>query len=72
MARKTNYAFDRNNRARAKAAKREAKRQAKLSARAEKRGGADFRQPNDDISEQVESPERGAENLDDDDATPTD
>lgn len=39
MARKTNYAFDRNNRAKAKAAKREAKRQAKLAAKAEKSGG---------------------------------
>ena len=40
MARKTNYAFDRNNRAKAKAAKREAKRQAKLAATAEKAGMA--------------------------------
>ena len=40
MARKTNYAFDRNNRAKAKAAKREAKRQAKLAAKVEKTGGA--------------------------------
>jgi hypothetical protein len=38
MARKTNYAFERNNRAKAKAAKREAKRQAKLAAKAEKTG----------------------------------
>ncbi len=38
MARKTNYAFDRNNRAKAKAAKREAKRQAKLAAKGEKMG----------------------------------
>lgn len=30
MARKPNYSFERNNRAKAKAAKREAKRQAKL------------------------------------------
>ena len=71
MARKTNYAFDRENRAKAKAAKREAKRQAKLSARAEKRGGAEFQQLNDDISEQVESPDSGEEFLDDD-ATRTD
>ena len=33
MARKPNYAFERNNRAKAKAAKREAKRQAKLAAK---------------------------------------
>ena len=38
MARKTNYAFDRNNRAKAKAAKREAKRQAKLAAKEQKMG----------------------------------
>lgn len=36
MARKPNYALNRNNRAKAKAAKREAKRQAKLAARAGK------------------------------------
>jgi len=35
MARKPNYAFERNARAKAKAAKREAKRQAKLAAKAE-------------------------------------
>lgn len=34
MARKPNYAFERNARAKAKAAKREAKRQAKLAAKA--------------------------------------
>lgn len=33
MARKPNYALERNNRAKAKAAKREAKRQAKLAGR---------------------------------------
>ena len=33
MARKPNYAFERNNRAKAKAAKREAKRRAKLDAK---------------------------------------
>lgn len=36
MARKTNYAFERNSRAKAKAEKREAKRLAKLAAKAEK------------------------------------
>ena len=35
MARKPNYAFERNNRAKVKAAKREAKRQAKLAARSQ-------------------------------------
>ncbi len=36
MARKSNYSFEKNSRAKAKAAKREAKRQAKLAAKAEK------------------------------------
>lgn len=36
MARKTNYAFERNARAQAKAAKRQAKREAKAVAKAEK------------------------------------
>jgi hypothetical protein len=35
MARKPNYAFERNTRAKAKAEKREAKRQAKLAAKTE-------------------------------------
>ncbi len=35
MARRTNYAFERKQRAQAKTAKREAKRQAKLAARAD-------------------------------------
>ena len=35
MARKPNYAFERNNRAKAKAEKKEAKRQAKLAAKLE-------------------------------------
>lgn len=34
MARKPNYSFERNQRAKAKAAKREAKRQAKLASKA--------------------------------------
>ena len=38
MARKPNYAFERNARAKAKAAKREAKRQAKQVAKAKKAG----------------------------------
>lgn len=36
MARKPNYSFERNQRAKAKAAKREAKRQAKLASREKK------------------------------------
>ena len=39
MARKPNYAFEKNARAKAKAAKREAKRQAKLAAKAEQQSG---------------------------------
>lgn len=59
MARKTNYAFDRNSRAKAKAAKREAKRQAKLAAKAEKAGGASSEQVADDSSAQTEVAEDG-------------
>ncbi len=40
MARKPNYSFERNKRAKAKAAKREAKRAAKLAAKAQKAGTA--------------------------------
>ncbi len=42
MARKTNYAFERNNRAKLKADKREAKRQAKLAKKAEEAGADEF------------------------------
>ncbi len=35
MARKTNYTFKKNSRAKAKAAKREAKRQAKIASKTE-------------------------------------
>jgi hypothetical protein len=40
MARKPNYAFERNARAAAKAQKRDAKRQAKQAAKAKTRGDA--------------------------------
>ena len=50
MARKTNYAFDRNNRAKAKAAKREAKRQAKLAAKTEKADGTSDETPAEESS----------------------
>ena len=40
MARKPNYSIERNNRVKAKAAKREAKRQAKLAVRAQKASAA--------------------------------
>jgi hypothetical protein len=65
MARKTNYAFDRNNRAKAKAAKREAKRQAKLAAKAEKAGGPRSEQLDDDAETQIDAVEDGQDNLDD-------
>ncbi len=48
MARKPNYAFERNIRAKAKAEKREAKRQAKLAAKAEKQPDEEIPEPDDD------------------------
>ena len=58
MARKTNYAFDRNNRAKAKAAKREAKRLAKLAAKAEKAGAAPAGEVADDSPVEIAETER--------------
>ena len=54
MARKPNYAFERNNRAKAKAAKREAKRQAKHAARSQ---ASDEKKPDDDGEHTAESRE---------------
>ncbi len=51
MARKPNYSFERNKRAKAKAAKREAKRVAKLAARAQKAGTAPPETNNDSSAE---------------------
>lgn len=51
MARKPNYSFERNKRAKAKAAKRDAKRQAKIAARAQKAGTALPTADNDSSSE---------------------
>ncbi len=48
MARKTNYAFERNSRAKAKAEKREAKRLAKLALKAEKEPAQSIPEPDDD------------------------
>lgn len=48
MARKPNYAFERNARAKAKAKKREAKRQAKLASKAEKQSAESIPEPDDD------------------------
>ena len=47
MARKTNYAFERNSRAKAKAEKREAKRLAKLASKAEKQTAEAIPEPDD-------------------------
>lgn len=55
MARKTNYAFDRNSRAKAKAAKREAKRQAKLSAKADKTGATGLGPMDDESTAETEA-----------------
>lgn len=49
MARKPNYVLNRNNRAKAKAAKREAKRQAKLAARTRKAGTASAEEIAEDL-----------------------
>ena len=48
MARKPNYAFERNAKAKAKAEKREAKRQAKLASKAEKLPAESVPEPDDD------------------------
>ena len=50
MARKPNYGFERNARAKAKAEKREAKREAKLALKAEKQAAASPVQPDDELS----------------------
>ena len=67
MARRTNYAFERNARAKAKAAKREAKRQAKLAAKAEKTDGMSAEEVRDDSAPQSQGPEDGHEDLQDGD-----
>jgi len=54
MSRKPNYAFERNNRAKAKAAKREAKRQAKLASKSQ---ASDTEMPDDNIEQAIESRE---------------
>jgi hypothetical protein len=54
MARKINYAFERNKRAKAKAAKREAKRQAKLAAKAEKANATSDELTGDDSPRETE------------------
>lgn len=61
MARKPNYSFERNKRAKAKAAKREAKRAAKLAARAQKAGTAPPG-TNDDSPAEPEGAQVGPDN----------
>jgi hypothetical protein len=65
MARKTNYAFDRNNRAKAKAAKREAKRQAKLAAKEEKMGATSVEAMAEDAPTEVEGSDESQDNRTD-------
>lgn len=55
MARRTNYAFERNQRARAKAAKREAKREQRAEARAARRGDT---QTEDEVAGPAEATDR--------------
>ncbi len=50
MARKPNYGFERNARAKAKAEKREAKREAKLALKAEKQAAASPDQAGNELS----------------------
>lgn len=50
MARKPNYGFERNARAKAKAEKREAKREAKLALKAEKQAAASADEPDGELS----------------------
>ena len=62
MARKTNYAFERNARAQAKAAKREAKREAKAVAKAEKaRRSQGSELPDDQTLEHSDAEDDGTE-----------
>ena len=50
MARKPNYGYERNARAKAKAEKREAKRQAKLNAKAAKQAENSPAEPDEDAA----------------------
>lgn len=58
MARRKNYAFERKQRAEAKAAKREAKRQAKALARAERARAASDDAPAEHGSQAADSESR--------------
>lgn len=64
MARKTNYAFERNARAQAKAAKRQAKREAKAVAKAEKaQQGQSTELPDDQDLDDSTVEDNGAQNT---------
>jgi len=67
MGRKPNYAFERKNRAKAKAAKREAKRQAKLAAKSQK---TDAEKSDDNTEQATGTREDEARNRLDSDAPP--
>ena len=67
MARKPNYGFERNARAKAKAEKREAKRAAKLSRKGEDQPDEGDGEPSSDA---VDGSQPGTENSDD--ASPED
>ncbi len=63
MARKPNYAFERNAKAKAKAEKREAKRQAKLASKAEKQPTEPMPEPDDDARPADATTDDGAQGL---------
>ena len=63
MARKPNYAFERNAKAKAKAEKREAKRQAKLASKAEKQPAESMPEPDDDARPADTTSDDSAQNL---------
>jgi len=62
MARKPNYAFERNARAKAKAAKREAKRLAKAAAREKKAGTTPAASGAEDTAAKTAGTEDGRDN----------
>ena len=66
MARKPNYSFERNARARAKAKKREAKRQAKLASKAQRQNAESMPpEPDDDAPPSATAPVDPAQRLTD-------
>ncbi len=63
MARRTNYSFEKNQRARDKAAKREAKREAKAAARQEKKLGPDGEEMGPDGGDNVSGGEASSDQV---------